>query len=144
MGTVRRLAAAAGDVTLGQVADAYLATLRGAEQASTRRTYGRVVHRPVGAPGTVDVERLAGRRPVRRGVLAAAGLARRRPVANARAPQAAAGSLPGPVPGRGRAAAHPRGHRPARAHPVADAVRDRRPVGRAPRARRRGPGLAQP
>ncbi len=43
MGTVRRLAAAAGDVTLGQAADAYLATLRGAEQASTRRTYGRVL-----------------------------------------------------------------------------------------------------
>ncbi len=34
MGTVRRLTAAAGDVTLGPAADAYLATLRGAEQAS--------------------------------------------------------------------------------------------------------------
>ena len=43
MGTVRRLAAAAGDVTLGQAAEAYLATLRGAEQASTRRTYGRIL-----------------------------------------------------------------------------------------------------
>ena len=43
MGTVRRLAPAAGDVTLGQAADAYLATLRGAEHASTRRTYGRIL-----------------------------------------------------------------------------------------------------
>jgi integrase len=43
MGTVRRLAPAAGDVTLGQAADAYLATLRGAEQASTRRVYGRIL-----------------------------------------------------------------------------------------------------
>jgi integrase len=34
MGTVRRLTAAAGDVTLGPAADAYLATLRGAEQAA--------------------------------------------------------------------------------------------------------------
>jgi hypothetical protein len=34
MGTVRRLAAAAGDVTLGQAVDAYLATLRAAEQAA--------------------------------------------------------------------------------------------------------------
>jgi hypothetical protein len=32
MGAVRRLAPAAGDVTLGQAADAYLATLHGAEQ----------------------------------------------------------------------------------------------------------------
>ncbi len=43
MGTVRRLVPAAGDVTLGQAADAYLTTLRGAEQASTRRVYGRIL-----------------------------------------------------------------------------------------------------
>ncbi len=43
MGTVRRLAPAAGDVTLGQAADAYLVTLGGAEQVSTRRTYGRIL-----------------------------------------------------------------------------------------------------
>ena len=42
MGTVRRITPAAGDVALGQAADSYLATLRGAEQASTRRTYGRI------------------------------------------------------------------------------------------------------
>jgi hypothetical protein len=47
MGTVRRLAAAAGDVTLGQAAEAYLVTLGGAEQASTRRTYGRILRRVV-------------------------------------------------------------------------------------------------
>ena len=35
MGTVRRLATAAGDVPLGQTAEAYLGTLGGAEQAST-------------------------------------------------------------------------------------------------------------
>jgi hypothetical protein len=32
MGTVRRFAPAAGDVTLGQAADAYIATPHGAEQ----------------------------------------------------------------------------------------------------------------
>jgi integrase/recombinase XerC/integrase/recombinase XerD len=61
MGTVRRitpaagdvtLGQAAGDVTLGQAADAYLATLRGAEQASTRRTYGRILRRIVAEFGT--------------------------------------------------------------------------------------------
>jgi integrase len=45
MGTVRRIAPAAGDVTLGQAVDAYLATLLGAEHASTRRTYGRILRR---------------------------------------------------------------------------------------------------
>ena len=43
MGTIRRLTPAAGDITLGLAADAYLATLRGAEHASTRRTYGRII-----------------------------------------------------------------------------------------------------
>ena len=43
MGTIRRLTPAAGDITLGLAADAYLATLRGAEHASTRRTYGRIL-----------------------------------------------------------------------------------------------------
>jgi hypothetical protein len=47
MGTVRRLAPAAGDVTLGQAVEAYLVTLGGAEQASTRRTYGRILRRVV-------------------------------------------------------------------------------------------------
>ena len=65
MGTVRRLAAAAGDVTLGQAAEAYLVTLGGAEQASTRRTYGRILRRVVAefgaetAPDEVDAERFA-------------------------------------------------------------------------------------
>jgi integrase len=43
VGTVRRIAPAAGDITLDQAADAYLDTLRGAEHASTLRTYGRVL-----------------------------------------------------------------------------------------------------
>src|SRR6266700_6589951 len=65
MGTVRRLAAAAGDVTLGQAAEAYLVTLGGAEQASTRRTSGRILRRAVAefgpetAPDEVDAERFA-------------------------------------------------------------------------------------
>ena len=65
MGTVRRLAAAAGDVTLGPAAEAYLVTLGGAEQASTRRTYGRILRRVVAefgaqtAPDQVDAERFA-------------------------------------------------------------------------------------
>ncbi len=40
--TVRRLTSA-GDITVGRAADAYLATLRGAEQANTRRVYGRIL-----------------------------------------------------------------------------------------------------
>ena len=65
MGTVRRLAPAAGDVTLGQAAEAYLVTLGGAEQASTRRTYSRILRRVVAefgaetAPDEVDAERFA-------------------------------------------------------------------------------------
>jgi len=43
MGTVRRLARPPVALPLGQAADAYLATLRGAEQASTCRTYGQVL-----------------------------------------------------------------------------------------------------
>jgi hypothetical protein len=46
-GTVRRITPAAGDVTLGRAVDAYLATLLGAEHASTRRTYGRILRRVV-------------------------------------------------------------------------------------------------
>jgi integrase/recombinase XerC/integrase/recombinase XerD len=65
MGTVRRLALAAGDVALGQAVEAYLGTLSGAEQASTRRTYGRILRRVVAefgaetAPDQVDAERFA-------------------------------------------------------------------------------------
>ena len=65
MGTVRRLTPAAGDVALGQAAEAYLVTLGGAEQASTRRTYGRILRRVVAefgaetAPDEVDAERFA-------------------------------------------------------------------------------------
>jgi len=43
MGTVRRLATAAGDVTLGHAVGAYLATLRDAEHASTRAAGPRPV-----------------------------------------------------------------------------------------------------
>ncbi len=63
MGTVRRIAPAAGDIALGRAADAYLATLPGAEHASTRRTYGRILRRVVtefGA-GTLPDELGAGR-----------------------------------------------------------------------------------
>src|SRR5260370_23000282 len=45
MGTVRRLSRAADQMTLGHAVDAYLATLRGAEQANTRRVYGRILAR---------------------------------------------------------------------------------------------------
>jgi integrase len=44
MGTVTRLAAA-DEMTLGRAADAYLATLAGPEQATTRRTYGLILRR---------------------------------------------------------------------------------------------------
>lgn len=61
MGTVRRLASAAGDATLGQAVDAYL---RGAEHASTRRTYGRILRWIVAEFGSdaapdIDPERFA-------------------------------------------------------------------------------------
>jgi integrase len=64
MGTVRRLTAAAGDITLGQAAEAYLATVGGAEQASTRRTYGRILRWVVTEFGSaaapdIDPERFA-------------------------------------------------------------------------------------
>jgi integrase/recombinase XerC/integrase/recombinase XerD len=52
MGTVRRIAPSAGDVTLGQAASAYLATLSGAEHASTRRAYGQVLRRIVAEFGS--------------------------------------------------------------------------------------------
>jgi integrase len=66
MGTVHRFAAAAGDITLGRAVDAYLATLSGAEQASTHRAYGRVLRWIVTefgsdtAPDAIDAERFAG------------------------------------------------------------------------------------
>ena len=65
MGTVHRLSAAAGDITLGPAVDAYLATLSGSEQASTRRAYGRVLRWIVAEFGSdtaldVDAERFAG------------------------------------------------------------------------------------
>lgn len=65
MGTVRRIAPAAGDLTLGQAVDAYLVTFRGAKQTSTRRTYGRILRRVVTefgtetAPDEVDAARFA-------------------------------------------------------------------------------------
>jgi len=64
MGTIRRLTPAAGDITLGLAADAYLATLRGAEHASTRRTYGRILRWIVtefggDTPPDIDPERFA-------------------------------------------------------------------------------------
>ncbi len=43
MGTVHRLSPAAGEMTLGAAADAYLATMGGAEQANTLRVYGRIL-----------------------------------------------------------------------------------------------------
>lgn len=64
MATIRSIASADGDVTLGQAVDAYLATLRGAEQASTRRTYGRILRWVVTEFGSessldTDAERFA-------------------------------------------------------------------------------------
>ncbi len=64
MGTVHHLSPAAYEMTLGKAADAYLATLGGAEQASTRRIYGRVLRwiaaefSSESAPG-IDAERFA-------------------------------------------------------------------------------------
>jgi integrase len=63
MAAGRRIAAA-GDVTLGRAADAYLATLRGAEHASTRRIYGRILRWVVTEFGSdaapdIDPERFA-------------------------------------------------------------------------------------
>jgi integrase len=64
MGTVLGIAPAA-DVTLACAADDYLATLSGAEQANTRRQYGRILRRLVlefgadAAPAEVDPERFA-------------------------------------------------------------------------------------
>jgi integrase len=57
--------APAADVTLARAADDYLATLSGAEQANTRRQYGRILRRLVlefgadAAPAEVDPDRFA-------------------------------------------------------------------------------------
>jgi len=64
VGTVSRLTAAP-DITLGHAIDSYLATLGGAEQASTRRTYGKVLGHLESGFGTgaaldIDAERFAG------------------------------------------------------------------------------------
>jgi integrase/recombinase XerC/integrase/recombinase XerD len=64
MATIHRIAATPG-VTLGHAADAYLATLSGAEQASTRRTYGRILRWVVtefgaAAAPDIDARRFAG------------------------------------------------------------------------------------
>jgi integrase/recombinase XerC/integrase/recombinase XerD len=61
---VHRIATPAGDTTLGRAADAYLATLGGAEQEGTRRVYGRILRRAVGEFGAesapdISAERLA-------------------------------------------------------------------------------------
>ncbi len=58
MATIRSIAPAAAGVTLGQAADAYLATLRGTEHASTRRTYSRILRWVVaefGADSSPDI-----------------------------------------------------------------------------------------
>ena len=53
----------AGEMTLGNAIDAYLATLRGAEQANTRRAYGQVLRRLIAefgsdvAPDSIAAER---------------------------------------------------------------------------------------
>src|ERR1039458_6141962 len=64
MATIHRLTRAADEMTLGGAVDAYLATLSGAEQASTRRTYGRVLRWIVTEFGSdfapdIDAERFA-------------------------------------------------------------------------------------
>jgi hypothetical protein len=62
---LRRIIRAAGDITLGCAVDAYLATLRGGEQASTRRVYGRILRRLAAKfgsetpPNEIGVERFA-------------------------------------------------------------------------------------
>ena len=169
MGTVRRLTPAAGDVTLGQATEAYLGTLGGAEQASTRRTYGRILRQVVAefgaetAPDEVDAERFAAwfgsqwadRAPSTwnvslDAVRSAAAYWQRQGWLTADFSRMLARRKPRPdrgralTRGRGRPAAHPQRHQPARADALADAVRDRRQVGRSARARRRGPRPAEP
>jgi integrase len=64
MATVHRLSHV-DEMTLGRAIDAYLATLRGAEQANTRRAYGQVLRRLAAefgletAPGSIAAERFA-------------------------------------------------------------------------------------
>jgi integrase/recombinase XerC/integrase/recombinase XerD len=64
MATVHRLSGV-DEMTLGRAIDAYLATLRGAEQANTRRAYGQVLRRLAAefdrqtAPDSIDAVRFA-------------------------------------------------------------------------------------
>ena len=136
MGTVRRLAPAAGDVTLGQAAEVYLVTLGGAEQASTRRTYGRILRQVVAefgaetAPDEVDAGRFAdwfgsqwaGRAPSTwnvslDAVRSAAAHWQRHGWLAADFSRMLVRRKPRPdrgrAPRRGRPAAHPQGHQPA-------------------------------
>jgi integrase len=62
--TIHRLTPAAGGITLGKAIDAYLATLRGAEQAGTRRVYGQVLRQAAASLGAgsapdIDAEQFA-------------------------------------------------------------------------------------
>jgi integrase len=64
MGTVRPIARPAAGITLVRAAEAYLATLGGAEQEGTRRVYGRILRRVVAGFGAetapdISAERLA-------------------------------------------------------------------------------------
>jgi integrase len=65
VGTIHRLPAA-GEMTLAAAVDAYLATLAGPEQESTRRQYGRILRRVVAEFGSdtavngISAEQLAG------------------------------------------------------------------------------------
>jgi hypothetical protein len=169
MGTVHKLAAAGGTVTLGQAVTAYLATLAGAEQTGTRTVYGRILrrlerdHGPGMTPGELEAEASAAwftgqwndRAPATwNGALdafrsAVAYWADQGWITEDPDPAAAptppeAGPQPRPVPHRSRATAHPRRRTPARARAVAHALQDRREVGRGAPPRRCRPGHAQP
>ena len=136
MGTLHRLAAAGDAVTLGHGITAYLATLVGAEQAGTgpstaascaasARISARAWRWPSSAPsafaewftgqwddrapGTWNVALDAFRSAV--AYWAEQGWITADPTRLLRGAAAAPGPQPGTVPRRGRAAAHPRGHR---------------------------------
>ncbi len=169
MGTVHRLASLGAGMSLLEAVSAYLATISHPESAGTERIYGAVLRRFAARfATTADLGDLdgaevtewftgqwAGRAPDTWNTALSAMRAAAAywadqdwlttdPAAALRRRSAAAGPLPGLRPGRRRRVAHPRGHPAARTGPLADALRDRRPVGRGAAPGRAQPGPAQP
>jgi hypothetical protein len=164
MGTVHKLRTAGESITTARAAEAYLATLASPEQASTLRAYRTPLLRLVEELGSATVIHEIDPDKFAAWFTGQGATARRRPGTwrwprSARPPgggrsragarptrpdACAAGSYPPTTAGprhvpTSSSCSPARGHRAAGACSVADALRDRGPLGRGPRAERRRP-----